>query len=126
MAKYSTIGVISEMSGVSTNTSKKGNQYEVLTFTLEVYGYRGAVTKQVFNVFGSDIKDVLLHNIGDKVEVIWEMYARPSDTTGQLYNRIDFCYMRDPEGETPATPAEQTPDTPVEESNPVGLDDLPF
>ena len=75
------------MSEVQSGTSKNGYEWQRMTLTLEIPGFQGSVTKQVFQVSGDDVNDVLLYSIGDKVEVSWSMYAR--EWNGTWYNNVD-------------------------------------
>lgn len=130
MALYNSCGRISEMSEVQSGTSRNGYEWQKMTIVLEIPGFQGAVTKQAFQVSGDSVKDVLLHNIGDLVEVSWIMYAR--EWNGKWYNNVDLVKIKYQEGEQPkpqqAAPASAPQPKPKQESldpkeNP---DDLPF
>lgn len=132
MALYNSCGRISDMSEVQSGTSRNGNTWQRMTLTLEIPGFQGSVTKQVFQVFGDDVNDVLLYSIGDKVEVSWSMYAR--EWNGKWYNNVDLVKIRYQEdaqpapAHQPAAPAQAATQPRKQESldpaeNP---DDLPF
>ena len=103
-----------------------------MTIVLEIPGFQGSVTKQAFQVSGDSVKDVLLHNIGDLVEVSWIMYAR--EWNGKWYNNVDLVKIKYQDDAQPApapqhaAPAQAAPQPKLFESldpadNP---DDLPF
>lgn len=125
MALYQSRGRISEMSEVQSGTSKNGYEWQRMTITLDIPGFHGSVFKQVFQVSGDDVNDVLLYNIGDLVEISWSMYAR--EWNGKLYNNVDLVNISHLEqNNAPASKAEQEqPLHPAEvDDNPE--QDLPF
>ena len=134
MALFYQKGTISDMSEVQSGTSKNGYEWQRMTLTLEIPGFQGSVTKQVFQVSGDDVNDVLLYNIGDKVEVSWSMYAR--EWNGKWYNNVDLVKIKSQEetkqdAPVPAAPAPQQAqiqfNQPQESLNPADHpDDLPF
>lgn len=88
MALYESRGRISEMSEVKSGQSQSGFVWERMTLTLEIPGFQGSVYYQVFQVSNEKVKEVLLYNIGDKVEISWSMYAR--EWNGKMYNNVDL------------------------------------
>ena len=135
MALYISKGTISDMSEVQSGTSRNGYEWQRMTIVLEIPGFQGAVTKQAFQVSGDSVKDVLLHNIGDKVEVSWIMYAR--EWNGKWYNNVDLVkikYQEDAQpapAHQPAAPAQAAPQPQLfqkpESLDPAeNPDDLPF
>lgn len=134
MALYNSCGRISEMSEVQSGTSRNGYEWQRMTIVLEIPGFQGAVTKQAFQVSGDSVKDVLLHNIGDLVEVAWIMYAR--EWNGKWYNNVDLVKIRYQDGEQPApqqaAPAQAAPQPKPQPKKQESLDpqenpdDLPF
>ena len=89
---YTSRGTISEMSEVTTGQTKSGNPWQRMTLVLDIPGYQGSVTKQAFQVFNDDVKEVSLLNIGDKVGVSWSMYAR--QWNGRWYNNVDLAKIK--------------------------------
>lgn len=128
MALYNSRGTISNMSDVKSGTGKDGNQWQRMTLTLDIPGYQGSITKQVFQVFGDSVNDVLLHSVGDKVEVSWSMYAR--EWNGKLYNNVDLVKIYSQEETKQNAPAPQQAQ--IQFNKPESLnpsdntDDLPF
>ena len=103
MALYQSRGRISDMSEVQSGTSKNGYQWQRMTIILEIPGFQGSVIKQVFQVTGDDVNDVLLFSIGDKVEVSWSMYAR--EWNGKWYNNVDLVKIKSQEESKQDAPA---------------------
>lgn len=128
MALYYSKGRISDMSEVKSGTSQSGNQWQRMTLTLEIPGFQGSVTKQVFQVFGEAVNDVLLFGIGDKVEVSWSMYAR--EWNGRLYNNVDLVKIKSQVDSQPnpaqADPAPAPQPQMFDENGETPDNDLPF
>ena len=135
MALYNSCGRISEMSEVQSGTSRNGYEWQRMTLVIEIPGFQGAVTKLSFQVSGDSVKDVLLHNIGDMVDVSWIIYAR--EWNGKWYNNVDLVkikYQEDAQpapAHQPAAPAQAAPQPQLfqkqESLDPaVNPDDLPF
>lgn len=126
MALYQSRGTISDMSDVQSGVSKNGYQWQRMTITLEIPGFQGSVIKQVFQVTGDDVNDVLLFSIGDKVEISWAMYAR--EWNGKWYNNVDLVKIKHQETKQDApAPAAQKTQKKQESFDPAeNPDDLPF
>lgn len=105
MALYQSKGTISEMSEVQSGTSQNGYQWQRMTIILDIPGFQGSIIKQAFQVTGDDVNEVLLYNIGDRVEVSWSLYAR--NWNGKWYNNVDLVKIKS-QGVQAAAPA-QTP-----------------
>ena len=120
------------MSEVQSGTSQNGFQWQRMTIILDIPGFQGSIIKQAFQVTGDDVNDVLLYNIGDKVEVSWSLYAR--NWNGKWYNNVDLVKIKhqeqsQPQQAAPAAPVQAAPKPqPKQESlNPEeNPDDLPF
>lgn len=95
------------MSEVQSGTSKNGYEWQRMTITLEIPGFQGSVFKQVFQVSGDDVNDVLLYNIGDRVEISWSMYAR--EWNGKWYNNVDLVKIKSQEETKQDAPAPAAP-----------------
>ena len=80
------------MSEVQSGTSQNGFQWQRMTIILDIPGFQGSIIKQAFQVTGDDVNDVLLYNIGDKVEVSWSLYAR--NWNGKWYNNVDLVKIK--------------------------------
>ena len=97
------------MSEVQSGTSQNGFQWQRMTIVLDIPGFQGSIIKQAFQVTGDDVNDVLLYNIGDKVEVSWSLYAR--NWNGKWYNNVDLVKIKHQEQSQPQQAA------PKQESN---------
>jgi hypothetical protein len=127
MALYQTRGTISEMSEVQSGTSKNGYQWQRMTLILDVPGYQGSITKQVFQVSGDDVDDVMLYNIGDKVEISFSLYAR--EWQGKWYNNVELVKIKRQETKQDAPAPQQAQiqfDKPQDLNSASNPDDLPF
>ena len=108
MALFYQKGTISDFSEVQSGTTQSGKEWQRMTLILDTPGFQGAVYKMVFQVSGDHVKDVLLFNRGDKVEIGFSMYAR--EWNGKWYNNVDLVEIAPLETEkqeqpTPAAPA---------------------
>lgn len=104
-----------------------------MTIILDIPGFQGSIIKQAFQVTGDNVNDVLLYNIGDRVEVSWSLNAR--NWNGRWYNNVDLVKIKSldeqKQEERPApAPAPRQPaifDQPQESLDPAdNPDDLPF
>lgn len=105
------------MSEVKTGTSKSGYEWRNMELTIDVPGYQGAVTKQVFRVSGDSVDYVQKFSIGEKVQVKWTMYAR--EWNGRMYTNVDLIDITALDDAAPAR--EEEPVTLEPQSQ-----DLPF
>ena len=122
MALFYQKGTISDFSEVQSGTTQSGKEWQRMTLILDTPGFQGAVYKMAFQVSGEHVKDVLLFNRGDKVEVGFSMYAR--EWNGKWYNNVDLVQIKKQETnqDAPAPAAFNT-----ESLNPaVHQEDLPF
>lgn len=117
------------MSEVQSGTSQNGFQWQRMTIILDIPGFQGSIIKQAFQVTGDDVNDVLLYNIGDKVEVSWSLYAR--NWNGKWYNNVDLVKIKHqednrPQQAAPAAPVQAAPQS-QESLDPADhQEDLPF
>ena len=129
MALYQSKGTISEMSEVQSGTSQNGYQWQRMTIILDIPGFQGSIIKQAFQVTGDDVNEVLLYNIGDRVELSWSLSAR--NWNGKWYNNVDLVKIKSQEETKQDAPAPQQAQIQFNQSqesldpadNP---DDLPF
>lgn len=105
MALYSTKGIISGISEVKYGEGKNGTRWQRTSLTLDVPGFQGSVTKQIFQVFGDLVDEVTRFHAGDRVEVSWSMYAR--EWSGKWYNNVDLVKISRVDEQSPK-PAPQT------------------
>ena len=122
MALFYQKGTISDFSEVQSGTTQSGKEWQRMTLILDTPGFQGAVYKMAFQVSGEHVKDVLLFNRGDKVEIGFSLYAR--EWNGKWYNNVDLVQVKKQETnqDAPAPAAFNT-----ESLNPaVHQEDLPF
>lgn len=133
MALYISRGTISELSEVKSGTSLSGNNWQRMQVVLEIPGFQGQITRQVFSVFGDKVNEVLNYKVGEKVEIAWSMYAR--EWNGNLYNNVELVKITQAGGDPVETKLEhprrspiydkiQAKAAPAQEYNPAN--DLPF
>lgn len=125
MALFYQKGTISDFSEVQSGTTQSGKEWQRMTLILDTPGFQGAVYKMVFQVSGDHVKDVLLFNRGDKVEIGFSMYAR--EWNGKWYNNVDLVKISHLEqGNAPAHQAQQEQPAPPADPEDNPENDLPF
>lgn len=107
MALYHSRGRIASMSDVKSGVSESGYQWQNMELVLEIPGYQGTTTKQVFRVSGETVDDVLGFNVGSRVEVTWSMYAR--EWKDRMFNNVDLVKIVTLEGKPAPAPAPAAP-----------------
>lgn len=125
MALYYSKGKIVAISDVKSGTSQSGFNWQNVDLTLEIPGFQGASTKQVFRASGDKVDEVLRFKVGDDVQVGFILYAR--EWNGRMFNNVDLVNITDEAGAKPAPHEEKPKEQPTkeeEEDNPDG--DLPF
>lgn len=105
MALFYQKGTISDFSEVQSGTTQSGKEWQRMILILDTPGFQGAVYKMVFQVSGDRVKDVLLFNRGDKVEIGFSMYAR--EWNGKWYNNVDLVKISKQEQGSAAAHQEQ-------------------
>ena len=125
MALFYQKGTISDFSEVQSGTTQSGKEWQRMTLILDTPGFQGAVYKMVFQVSGDRVKDVLLFNRGDKVEVAFSIYAR--EWNGKWYNNVDLVKISHQEqGNATAPQAQQEQPAPPANPEDDPANDLPF
>lgn len=114
MALYYSKGKISEMSEVKSGTGQSGYQWQRMTLTLEVQEYGGFIKKQIFQVSGEAVDEVMKYKVGDTVQVGFSLYAR--EWNGKWFNNVDLVNITDASGGVKSAPVQETVESP----------DLPF
>lgn len=125
MALFYSKGRIAFISDVKTGTSQSGFTWRNLDVTLEVPGFQGSVTKQVFRASGDKVDMVLQHKVGESVQIGFSLYAR--EWNNRLYNNVELVTITDESGAVKAEPKQTTAQesaqaAPTEDDGP----DLPF
>ena len=90
---YTSRGTISEMSEIQRGTGRNGNEWSRMTIILDIPGYNGTIQKQLFNVSGDRVDEVIKHDLGDKVEVGWIMYAK--EWKERWFSNVDLVKIKD-------------------------------
>lgn len=121
MALYQSKGTISYMSEVKSGTSQSGYTWKNMDLTLEVPGFQGSTTKQVFRVTGDKVDEVLRFKVGDTVQVGFALYAR--EWNNRLFNNVDLVNITKENGAKPVK--EEKPSPALQELQSEGPD-LPF
>ena len=116
MALFYQKGTISDFSEVQSGTTQSGKEWQRMTLILDTPGFQGAVYKMVFQVSGDHVKDVLLFNRGDKVEIGFSMYAR--EWNGKWYNNVDLYKIESTEEKAQQPVAPSAPSAPAYPQNP--------
>ena len=104
MALFYSKGKISFISEVKTGTSQSGYQWRNCDVTLEIPGFQGSVTKQVFRASGDKVDLVLQHKVGDTVQIGFSLYAR--EWNNRLFNNVDLVTITDESGAVKAAPSD--------------------
>lgn len=115
---------------VKGKSEKTGFEWQRMNIILDVPGYQGAITQQMFTAHNGAVEQALQFKVGDKVEIGWSMYCR--EYNGKTYNNIDLVKISSTD--TPAfTPVEKPQPMAApeiyqpEDLNPEShIDDLPF
>ena len=123
MALYQSKGIISAMSEVTSGTSQSGFAWQHMDITLDVPGYQGSITKQIFRVSGDKVDAVLQYKVGDKVQIGFSLYAR--EWKERWYNTVELVTITDEAGAVKTPPAEAAPSREDNSLDPK-KDDLPF
>lgn len=100
MALYYSKGKIADISEVKSGTSQSGYTWRHIDVVLEINGFQGSVTKQVFRASGDRVDDVLKYKDGDTVQIGFALYAR--EWNGRLYNNVEIVTITDESGEVKA------------------------
>ena len=92
MAIYISKGKISYIGEEKTGTSQSGFTWRNIEVTLEIPGFQGSVTKQVFRASGDKVDEVLRFKAGDNVEIGFTLYAR--EWNNRLFNNVDLVSIK--------------------------------
>ena len=122
MSSYHTIGKVAEKGAITEGTSNTGNKWQRMTLVLDVQV--GQYTKKMaFQVATQNIVSVMAFNIGDKVEVVWDMVSREytnKEGVRSWFTQANLIGIKEPETATVVVSAMNDPE-PAQEGG-----DLPF
>lgn len=124
MALYYSKGKISYISEVKTGTSQSGFTWKNCDVTLDVPGFQGSITKQVFRASGDKVDLVLQHKVGDSVQIGFSLYAR--EWNNRLYNNVDLVVITEDNGAVKAAPEKPAESPALKELTSDDGPDLPF
>ena len=88
MAIIKEIGTITFMSEVQSGVAQSGNPWYRQTIVVDVAGYNGSYRKIALQASGDVVGDLETAQIGDKVEVSYQVTAR--EWNGKWYNNLDL------------------------------------
>ena len=116
-------GTISFMSEVQSGMSQNGNPWYRQTIVVDVAGYNGSFRKIALQATGNVVGDLEQRQIGDKVEVSYQVTAR--EYNGRWYNNVDLYKVEIPAEQQNVAPAypqnpqyPQYPQQPMPQVNP--------
>lgn len=116
------------MSEVQSGTTNNGNTWQRMTLHLEIPGFQGSIFKQVFQVSGKAVDDVLAFKVGDKVNVSFSLYAR--EWNGKWYNNVDLVKIQAGQAKQAEQPQAESAPAQAEQPQVVGEqvaeNDLPW
>ena len=96
-------GTISFMSEVQSGIAQSGNPWYRQTIVVDVAGYNGSFRKVALLATGNVVMDLEKMQIGDKVEVSYQVTAR--EYNGKWYNNVDLYKVESLVAEQPVAPA---------------------
>lgn len=101
-------GTIAFMSEVQSGVAQSGNPWYRQTIVVDVAGFNGSFRKVALQASGNVVGDLNGANIGDKVEISYQVTAR--EWNGKWYNNVDLYKVEFLE---PAMPQMQQPVAPA-------------
>lgn len=113
MATIKERGTIAVLGEVQRGTSQSGNLWYRQTIVVDVAGFNGSYRKVALQASGNIVGDLENAQIGDKVEVSYQVTAR--EWNGKWYNNVDLYKIEFLE---PAMPQMQQPVAPAYQQNP--------
>lgn len=122
MATIKERGTIAVLGEVQSSTSQSGNTWYRQTIVVDVAGYNGSYRKVALQASGNIVGDLENAQIGDKVEVSYQVTAR--EYQGRWYNNVDLYKVEflEPQMQQPVAPAypqfPQYPQQPQPQVNP--------
>lgn len=108
-------GTIAVLGEVQSGTSQSGNPWYRQTIVVDVAGYNGSYRKVALQASGNIVGDLEAAQIGDKVEVSYQVTAR--EYNGRWYNNVDLYKVEFTEASAPVV---QNPQYPQYPQNPQG------
>ena len=103
-------GTIAVLGEVQSGTSQSGNPWYRQTIVVDVAGYNGSYRKIALQASGNIVGDLETAQIGDKVEVSYQVTAR--EYNGRWYNNVDLYKVEFTEASAPVVQNPQYPQYP--------------
>lgn len=120
---YYTTGKVFEKGPIAQGTSQNGNVWQRMTLVLDVQVGQYS-KKMAFQVMTGNVPAVMAFNVGDKVEVCWDVTSR--EYTNKEGVRSWFTQAELRSIKAADEPAQTIPSTPIPEAGMPQEDDLPF
>ena len=122
---YYTTGKVYEKGPITEGTSQSGNVWQRMTLVLDVAV--GQYSKKVaFQVSTNNIKEVMAFNIGDKVEVGFDVSSREWTNQNGVRSWFASVDLRSIKAAGMPENVQTIQSTPIPEAGPAQDDDLPF
>ena len=122
---YYTKGTIYERGPITEGMSQNGNRWQRMTLVIDVQVGQYS-KKQAFNVMTGNIAAVMAFNIGDKVEVSWDISSREWTNKDGVKSWFTSVELRDIKAAGMPENVATIQSAPLPEAGPDREDDLPF
>lgn len=122
---YYTTGKVYEKGPITEGQSKNGNIWQRMTLVLDVAVGQYS-KKMAFQVSTNDINDVMALNIGDKVDVSFDVSSREWTNKDGIRSWFSSVNLRSIKVAGMPENVQTIPSTPISEAGPDQEDDLPF
>ena len=122
---YYTKGTIYERGPITEGTSQNGNRWQRMTLVIDVQVGQYS-KKQAFNVMTGNIAAVMAFNIGDKVEVSWDISSREWTNKDGVKSWFTSVELREIKAAGIPENVATIPSEPIAETGPAMDSDLPF
>lgn len=120
---YYTTGKVYEQGEVATGVSQSGNTWQRTTLVLDVQVGQYS-KKMAFQVTTGNVPAVMAFNVGDKVEVCWDVTSREYTNKDGVRSWFTQAELRSIKAAY--EPAQTITSTPIPEAGMPQEDDLPF
>ena len=122
---YYTKGTIYERGPITEGTSQNGNRWQRMTLVIDVQVGQYS-KKQAFQVMTGNIAAVMAFNIGDKVEVSWDISSREWTNKDGVKSWFTSVELRDIKAAGMPENVATIQSEPIAEAGPEQDADLPF
>ena len=122
---YYTKGKVYEKGAITEGMSQNGNRWQRMTLVIDVQVGQYS-KKQAFNVMTGNIAAVMAFNIGDRVEVSWDISSREWTNKEGVKSWFTSVELRDIKAAGLPDNVATVESTPIAEAGPAESGDLPF